>query len=242
MRLTSTGTSTRWPGPTFRARSSRSCAGAPAMWWPTAIASDACSWSAMPRIKTILRADSASTPAWAMSTISAGPSLAASLRGWGRPGLLDSYELERRPVGVRNLNQAYTGHADNRDRPSHPDIMKDTAEGAQARARMREQILASQPAMVLTDGIALGYRYDQSPIVVPDGTPPTPDTISLYVPTARPGSRAPHAWITEARSTVDLFGGGFVLLRLGNGAPSGEAIEAAFRRREVPLEIVPIAD
>jgi hypothetical protein len=171
-----------------------------------------------------------------------GWKLAAMVQGWGRDGLLDSYEIERRPVGLRNINQAYTGHADNRDRPSSPDIMKDTPEGAQARARMKEQILASQPAMVLTDGIALGYRYDQSPIVAPDGTPPTPDTISLYVPTARPGSRAPHAWIAEGRSMVDLFGGGFVLLRLGDSAPSGDAIEAAFRRREVPLEVVPIAD
>ena len=171
-----------------------------------------------------------------------GWKLAAMLQGWGREGLLDSYELERRPVGLRNINQAYTGHADNRDRPSHPAIMKDTPEGAAARARMREQILASQPAMVLTDGIALGYRYDQSPIVWPDGTPPTQDTISLYVPTARPGSRAPHAWIGEGRSMVDLFGGGFVLLRIGTDAPASDTIEAAFRRREMPLEIVPIAD
>src|SRR6185437_11986577 len=115
-----------------------------------------------------------------------GWKLAAMLQGWGRPGLLDSYELERRPVGLRNINQAYTGHADNRDRPSHPDIMKDTAEGAQARARMREQILASQPAMVLTDGIALGYRYDQSPIVVPDGTPRRP---TRSASTCRPRGR-----------------------------------------------------
>ncbi len=171
-----------------------------------------------------------------------GWKLAAMVQGWGRPRLLDSYEIERRPVGLRNINQAYTGHADNRDRPSHPEITKDTPEGAHARARMKEQILSSQPAMVLTDGIALGYRYDPSPIVWPDGSPPTPDTISVYVPTARPGSRAPHAWIAQGRSTVDLFGGGFVLLRLGEHPPESDAIEAAFQRREVPLETVAIAD
>jgi 2-polyprenyl-6-methoxyphenol hydroxylase-like FAD-dependent oxidoreductase len=170
-----------------------------------------------------------------------GWKIAATLQGWGGPALLDSYEVERRPVGLRNINQAYTGHADNRDRPSHPDIAKDTPEGAAARARMREQILSSQPAMVLTDGIALGYRYDPSPIVWPDGTPPTPDTISLYVPTARPGSRAPHAWIAEGKSTVDLFGGGFVLLRF-DGAPETSAIETAFAGRKVPLETVAIAN
>lgn len=171
-----------------------------------------------------------------------GWKLAAVLQGWGGSSLLDSYEIERRPVGLRNINQAYTGHVDNRDRPSHPDIAKDTPEGARARARMKEQILASQPSMVLTDGIALGYRYDPSPIVWNDGTPPTPDTISVYVPTARPGSRAPHAWIAEGRSTVDLFGGGFVLLRLGEEPPNSSTIEQAFARREVPLEVVAIAN
>jgi hypothetical protein len=39
-------------------------------------------------------------------------------------------------------------------------------------------------------GVAMGYRYDASPVVVPDGTPPTPDDPSEYVPTARPGHRA----------------------------------------------------
>jgi 2-polyprenyl-6-methoxyphenol hydroxylase-like FAD-dependent oxidoreductase len=171
-----------------------------------------------------------------------GWKLAAMVQGWGGPNLLDTYEIERRPVGLRNISQAYTGHADNRDRQSHPEITKDTPEGARARAQMKEQILTSQPAMVLTDGIALGYRYDPSPIVWPDGTPPTEDTISLYVPTARPGSRAPHAWISEGKSTVDLFGDGFVLLRMGADAPDGTAIEEAFRQRNVPLKTVPIAN
>lgn len=170
-----------------------------------------------------------------------GWKLAATIKGWAGPALLDSYEIERRPVGLRNINQAYTGHADNRDRPSDPNIAKDTPEGARARARMKEQILASQPAMVLTDGIALGYRYDPSPVIWPDGTPPTADTISLYVPTARPGSRAPHAWISEGRSTVDLFGGDFVLLRF-DGAPDSSAIEQAFAQRQVPLKTVPIVN
>ena len=171
-----------------------------------------------------------------------GWKLAAVLHGWGDPALLDSYETERRPIGLRNINQAWTSFADNRDRPSHPELTKDTQDGAAARKLMGEQIMATQHAMVLTDGIALGYRYEASPIVVPDGTEATPDTPSNYQPTARPGSRAPHAWIAEGRSTVDLFGGNFVLLRLGPTPPDGSAIEAAFRRREIPLDIVTLAD
>jgi hypothetical protein len=107
---------------------------------------------------------------------------------------------------------------------------------------MKDQILESQPAMVLTDGIALGYRYEGSAIVCPDGSEPTPDTVSLYRPTSRPGSRAPHAWIKEGQSTVDLFGAGFVLLRLGADAPDGGAIERAFRERQMPIATVAIGD
>jgi 2-polyprenyl-6-methoxyphenol hydroxylase-like FAD-dependent oxidoreductase len=171
-----------------------------------------------------------------------GWKLAATLQGWGGAHLLDSYEAERRPIGLRNINQAWLGHADNRDRPTHPDIRKDTPAGAEARAQMNEQILSSQPAMVLTDGIALGYRYDTSPIVCPDGSAPTPDDPSRYQPTARPGARAPHAWIKEGQSILDLFGRGFVLLRFGADAPDSGPVERAFRERQVPISCVAIAD
>ncbi|HEV8014212.1 MAG TPA: FAD-dependent monooxygenase [Stellaceae bacterium] len=176
-----------------------------------------------------------------------GWKLAATLQGWGGAHLLDSYETERRPIGLRNINQAWLGYADNRDRPSHPDIRKDTPAGAAARAKMKEQILASQPAMVLTDGIALGYRYESSPIICPDDSEPTADNPTRYLPTARPGARAPHAWLkppqnNSGQSTIDLYGGGFVLLRLGDDAPDASAIEHAFRERQMPIATVAIGD
>jgi 2-polyprenyl-6-methoxyphenol hydroxylase-like FAD-dependent oxidoreductase len=172
-----------------------------------------------------------------------GWKLAATVQGWGGAHLLDSYEVERRPIGLRNINQAWLGHADNRDRPTHPDIRKDTKAGAEARTKMKEQILGSQPAMVLTDGIALGYRYEASPIIWPDSSEPTPDHPTVYQPTTRPGARAPHGWIEPGKkSTVDLFGAGFVLLRLGADAPDAGAIERAFRERQMPIATVAIND
>ncbi|MET0472700.1 MAG: FAD-dependent monooxygenase, partial [Xanthobacteraceae bacterium] len=65
---------------------------------------------------------------------------------------------------------------------------------------------------------------------------------SAIRPTTRPGARAPHAWLPDGRSTLDLFGRGFVLLRLGDGAPDCAALEMAFARRRVPLTVVAIAD
>src|SRR5579875_3230077 len=98
---------------------------------------------------------------------------------------------------------------------------------------------AEQSRIYVTDGIALGYRYDHSPIVVDDGSEPVPDTVSEYHPTTRPGSRAPHAWLEDGRSTLDLFGDRFVLLRFP-GAPGCEPFEEAFARRGIPFQTITI--
>jgi putative polyketide hydroxylase len=72
---------------------------------------------------------------------------------------------------------------------------------------------ARPPASV--HGIVLGYAYE-SPVVISDGTPlPTVgDPVNDYVPSGRPGHRAPHLWLdaSRSRSTLDLFGSTFVVL------------------------------
>ena len=88
------------------------------------------------------------------------------------------------------------------------------------------------------NGVMLGYRYDGSPIVWPDGTPAPPDGPHPYTQSARPGSRAPHVWLADGRSTLDLFGRGFTLLRLGPDAPAAARIERAAAQRGVPLTSV----
>jgi hypothetical protein len=66
--------------------------------------------------------------------------------------------------------------------------------------------------------------------------------VSEYHPTTRPGSRAPHAWLGDDRSTLDLFGRGFTLLRFGADAPDAQPIEQGFARRRVPLSVTTIMD
>ena len=168
--------------------------------------------------------------------------LAATLSGWGGAGLLDSYEIERHPVGVRNVGHASMTFDTDRTQSPHPEIAQDTPAGAAARRRMGEAIVRTQTAKFITDGIALGYRYDPSPICWGEQSPAPPLTISDYHPTSYPGSRAPHAWLASGRSTLDAFGPGFTLLRLGADAPDPEVIEQAFAARRVPLAILPVAD
>jgi len=164
-----------------------------------------------------------------------GWKLAAVHAGWGGPALLGTYETERRPVGIRNVGHADTSHAGDREQTPDPAIADDTLEGARTRRALGEAIMESQTRKVITDGLALGYRYDPSPIVWPDGTPAPEDSVTDYHPTARPGSRAPHAFIAPGRSTVDLFGKGLVLVRFGSADVS--AVERAFAQRSVPLRV-----
>jgi putative polyketide hydroxylase len=87
-------------------------------------------------------------------------------------------------------------------------------------------------------GVILGANYD-SRAIVPDGTPAPEVTnpITDYRPSARPGQRAPHAWLDAARttSTLDLFGDGFVLLT-GDRTTWGSAAASA-RTTGVPLRL-----
>jgi 2-polyprenyl-6-methoxyphenol hydroxylase-like FAD-dependent oxidoreductase len=174
--------------------------------------------------------------------IDLGWKLAAVHNGWAGQALLDSYEIERRPVGQRNVGHADVSHSNDREQRPPPDIADDTPQGARARQMLGAAIVATQTRKVITDGLALGYRYDPSPIIWPDGSPAPEDTITDYHPTARPGSRAPHAFIAPGRSILDLFGNGFVLLRLGSAAPDASSIERAFAERHVPLTIETIVD
>jgi 2-polyprenyl-6-methoxyphenol hydroxylase-like FAD-dependent oxidoreductase len=167
--------------------------------------------------------------------------LAAVLQGWGGADLLASYEAEQRPVAIRNVTEA----GDNLKRMLSPRILKpdprvfdmDDPDVEQARREYGERYTEMMKREWFSIGIHLGYVYEHSPVVVPDGTPPPPDSVQTYQQTARPGSRAPHVWLAEGRSTLDLFGRSFVLLRLGADAPDAQTLADAAQQAGVPLEI-----
>jgi 2-polyprenyl-6-methoxyphenol hydroxylase-like FAD-dependent oxidoreductase len=171
-----------------------------------------------------------------------GWKLEAALAGWGGAGLLASYEIERRPVGQRNVAHADLSHANDRNQKPDPAIAQDSPSGAHARREMGEAIVRAQTRKFVTDGIALGYRYEPSPICWPDGSRAPPDSVSEYHPTTRPGSRAPHAWLGDNRSIIDQFGRGFTLLRFGEDAPDAQPISRGFGQRAVPLTVTTILD
>ena len=125
-------------------------------------------------------------------------------------------------------------------------ILDETPEGDAVRARVGSAIVSATETEWETKGIHLGYRYEGSPILSPDGTEPDSDDFRWYKPSARPGHRAPHAWISggprDGLSTLDLFGDGFVLLKLGETAPDDEPLAKAARRRNLPYRTVALTD
>jgi len=168
--------------------------------------------------------------------------LAAVLQGWGGDGLLDSYTTERQPVGARNVAEASGNLRRMLSVSRHPDITDDTPAGADTRKKVGAEFSELMRREWFTLGIHLGYRYEGSPVCWPDGTPAPPDEAGTYEQTARPGHRAPHAWLADGRSTLDLFGRGFTLLGFGATAAEEAALLEAARMRGVPIEFVPLAE
>ncbi len=148
-----------------------------------------------------------------------GWKLAAVLQGWGGPALLDSYQTERRPVHQWVLDEAVLNHANLGDRFVTEGLEASGPEGDRARREAGARIQATKLREFATLGVVLGYRYDDSPVVVPDGSAaPAADFIN-YVPTSRPGALAPHAWLHDGSSLYDHFGAGYTLLAQANASP-----------------------
>ncbi len=164
--------------------------------------------------------------------------LTAVIEGWGGAALAASYDVERRPVGSRNVTEA-SGNLGRMLSPGrNAALIEPTDAGARARAAVGRDLAQAMRREWNTLGIHLGYRYDDSPIVSPDATPVPPDEVMTYTQTARPGARAPHVELSDGSSTLDLFGRGFVLLRLGPA--DATSLVAAAAERGLPLGVVGI--
>lgn len=170
----------------------------------------------------------------------------AAVRGWAGPGLLASYEAERQPIGWRNVNAAADNFHSMMSATDCSKILDETPEGEVTRKRVGEQVRIATQKEWDSYGVVLGYRYEGSPIIMPDGSPAPEDHPSDYTPTSRPGHRAPHAWVEggpehTGKSILDLFGKGFTLLRFDSTLDPAPMLDAA-RTRGVPVTLLDIAN
>jgi 2-polyprenyl-6-methoxyphenol hydroxylase-like FAD-dependent oxidoreductase len=166
-----------------------------------------------------------------------GWKLAAEHQGWAGRRLIETYETERRPIGVRNSQLGVRCTRVMDGWKLWPGFEDESAAAQAAREKFGARIMEEDKPQYLTVGIQLGERYEDSPIVWPDGTERPPDPWDSYTPLDRPGARAPHVWLAPQRALFDIFGPGFTLLDFG--APeAAAAFEEAARVRGVPLEVV----
>lgn len=164
--------------------------------------------------------------------------LAAVAQGQAAPALLDSYDLERRPVAVRNTAYAKT-FADSLGNFVPPaDIEADTPAGAAARAVAGDYFHQHGRLEFNIPGVTFGARYDGSPVIVPDDSPLPPDRANEYTATAKPGGRPPHAWLSETESLYDTFGRDWTLLALNAAADDVTRWRDAAARHGVSLTVV----
>ncbi len=173
--------------------------------------------------------------------VNLGWKIAAVHHGWAPEALLDTYEGERRPIGIRNTQSSRKLASDVATIQVPAALEEGTAEGQKARADLGRH-LSGFTEEFASLGIQLGARYDASPLIANDGSEPPPDSPVEYVPTACPGGRAPHLWLNDGASIHDRFGKWFTLVKFGSASTDTAAFAAAAEALDVPLDIVDVAE
>ena len=171
-----------------------------------------------------------------------GWKIAAVEQGWGGGALLDSYEAERRPAHEYVLDEAEANHSVLANQLVRDGIEDEGPAGDKVRADIAQIVGREKAAEFYALGVVLGYCYQDSPVVVDDGTVASWKRSRDYVPAAIPGCLAPHRWLDDT-SLYDLFGVGFTLLVLSQGHGDDVAnARADAKRAGTPLTVVELDD
>lgn len=175
-----------------------------------------------------------------------GWKIAAVLAGHGGRALLHSYEMERRPVGARNIERSgvhFSVHALYWQWCMESPMLcsADTEEGQNLRIKIAEHVKAHDGENK-DHGIELGYRYNGSPIVVNENGADEPAWSNRdYVPSTWPGARAPQVFLADGKSSIyDLLGSGnqYTLVDFTTDGLYAQAFADVAKISAVPLAAV----
>jgi 2-polyprenyl-6-methoxyphenol hydroxylase-like FAD-dependent oxidoreductase len=178
--------------------------------------------------RVLLAGDSAHrmfpTGAYGMNTgigdaIDAAWKIAALVQGHGGPALLDSYQTERHPVGLRNMHT------------SHRHLGIHLKAGEMLRGGASPETVASFLQAERGEneyrGIELGYRYDDSPVICHEDGPPPPYDPREYTPTTWPGGRPPSLLLQDGTPLYDRFAPSFTLVDFAGDGRADALLEEA---------------
>lgn len=163
--------------------------------------------------------------------------LQAVIEGWGGPDLLDSYGPERRPIAQMTLAESVRNYHRLVDETAYDDIADDTPEAAEHRRLVGEEKAAESFKAWRPFGVHFGYGYPWSFVVAAEPGSWPEFEMEKYTPSTNPGFRAPHVWLEEGKSTLDLFGPTHVLLRIGAAEGAGDSLVDAAQSAGMPLAV-----
>lgn len=165
--------------------------------------------------------------------------LAATIKDWGGKGLLDAYEQERRPVGLRNRDASGWAAAGVPiwRRLIKSNVRDDTPEGAALRAEIGASASVNHRRMHDMRGVEFDYSYAGSPLIATESTGVEQWDTCVYTPHTRPGVRIPHMWLKDGRAIQNLLGDDYTLLDL-RGDCETKALERAFQAVGAALKVL----
>jgi hypothetical protein len=155
--------------------------------------------------------------------------LSARLSGWGAPGVLDLYEIERQPI-TDQVSRFAMDHAAQMIKARGavpPNIEEPGPEGDAVRAKVGEAAYALNVQQFCCAGLNFGYFYDTSPVIFYDGEAAPEYSMGDFTASTVPGCRAPHFWLADGRSLYDAFGADYTLLRFDHGLDAQPLLDAA---------------
>ena len=167
--------------------------------------------------------------------------LIGTLKGWGGPELLDSYEIERRQIGDRNVGASrYANVGRQKWRSIATDEIFDGTDAGELTKRQLIQVADSEQRkgnrMI---GAELGYRYVDSPCI--DNIPGGPEhRVGKYNPNVWPGSRLPHCWLDDGSALQDQLPETYVLLSLGKKSLDTSKLRQSYEKIGAPVTEVRI--
>lgn len=162
--------------------------------------------------------------------------LIGTLKGWGGPELLDSYEIERRQVGERNVGASRYANIGRQQWRSiaTQDIFSGTPHGEASKQALVQVADSEQRKGNRMIGAELGYRYIDSPCI--DNIPGGPEhRVGEYHPNVWPGSRLPHCWLDDGTAIQDHLPETYILLSLGTKPPDTTRIRKSFEATGAPV-------
>lgn len=176
--------------------------------------------------------------------------LSACIQGWGGLALLDSYGKERLPIAER-FTRFSTGNLNTmKSAPGNERINEDSDAGRETRRQVGRYLEDGLRREWFSLNMHLGNRYTDSNVIVYNEVE-SPEEIereylepSIYIQSTRPGARAPHAWLRDGRSTLDLFGNGFVCVVFSEADEQAarKIVEPAAKAQSVPMQVVRLTE